>query len=319
METRANFAMIGLFTLAVILGAFGFVYWYKTYGQQTARKTYVVHFNGSVSGLLNGANVLFNGLKVGEVTELGLIPENPDRVYATISINARTPVKTDTAVSLEFGGLTGVASVALQGGSPNAEPLPPGGVLNAAPSQLQNLMEMAKKLAAKADSVLADVDGLLKDTGPGLKASVTNFQNLSGALADKDGKFQQSLANIQDLTGSLADKNGNFQQALGSLEAGKIRNILTNADQAMAKINTLLGTGGGKTMIADISDAARAIRKLADSLNRFANTGLRQYEGLAVDSRKTLQDVDHAVKQIQRDPQSILFGPKPALPEYNGR
>jgi phospholipid/cholesterol/gamma-HCH transport system substrate-binding protein len=298
METRANYALIGLFTLAVILGVFGFIYWFKTFGQQTIRTNYTVHFNGSVSGLLNGANVLFNGLKVGEVTELGLIPEEPNRVFARISVDSRAPIKTDTAAALEFGGLTGVASVALTGGSAGAERLPGNGVINAAPSQLQNLMQMATRLGTKADEVLGNVNKLLVDTGPGLKASV---------------------ANIQDLTGVLADKNGNFLQALNSVEPGKLRNIIANADQAMAKVNNLLGDGAGKTMISDISEAARSIRKLADNLTRFSNTGLRQYEGLAVDGRKTLQNVDRAVKQIENNPQSIIFGPKPALPDYNGR
>ena len=32
METRANYVLIGLFTLAVILGGFGFVYWFNTIG-----------------------------------------------------------------------------------------------------------------------------------------------------------------------------------------------------------------------------------------------------------------------------------------------
>jgi phospholipid/cholesterol/gamma-HCH transport system substrate-binding protein len=298
METRANYALIGLFTLAVILGAFGFIYWFKTFGQQTIRTSYVVHFNGSVSGLLNGANVLFNGLKIGEVTELGLIPEDPNRVFARISVDSRAPIKTDTSAALEFGGLTGVASVALTGGSASAERLPPSGVINAAPSQLQNLMQMVTRLGTKADDVLGNVNKLLNDNGPSLKASI---------------------ANIQELTGTLADKNGNFLQALNSVEPGKLRNIIANADQAMAKINTLLGDGAGKTMIADISEAARSIRKLADNLTKFSNTGLRQYEGLAVDGRKTLQDVDRAVKQIEKNPQSIIFGPKPALPDYNGR
>jgi phospholipid/cholesterol/gamma-HCH transport system substrate-binding protein len=72
-------------------------------------------------------------------------------------------------------------------------------------------------------------------------------------------------------------------------------------------------------MVADISEAARSIKKLAENLSRFTATGLRQYEGLAVDGRRTLQDVDQAVRQLQRDPQSIIFGPKPALPEYKGQ
>ncbi|WP_298424520.1 MlaD family protein [Rhodoblastus sp.] len=304
METRANFALIGLFTLAVILSAFGFIYWYKTFGQETAHKEYAIHFNGSVSGLLTGAAVQFNGIKVGEVTQLSLNPDNPDQVFARIVINANTPVKTDTKASLEFGGITGVAWVALQGGSAGAPLLPPGGVLSANGSELQSLLQKAQKLAAKADKVLDQVDSaltganaLLKDTSPGIESSVTN---------------------IQKLTGTLADKEGNFQQVLASIEPGKVKNIMRNADEAMAKVNNLLGDGSGKNMITDISEAARSIKKLAESLNKFANTGLRQYEGLAIDGRRTLQNVDSAVKQIQRDPQSIIFGPKPALPEYSG-
>src|SRR5574337_1028866 len=290
METRANYALIGLFTLAVILGAFGFVYWYKTFGQQTVRTSYTIQFNGSVAGLLTGGSVTFNGIKVGEVTELGLVPEDPGRVYARVAIDARTPIKTDTSAELQFGGLTGVASIALHGGSANAESLPPKGVIDAVPSSsLQNLTLKAQKVAAKADEVLDNVNKLLNDTAPGLKATV---------------------ANVQELTATLSDKNGNFLMALNSVEPGKVRNIMTNADQAVAKINTLLGDGAGKAMITDISEAARSIRKLADSLSRFASTGLRQYEGLAVDGRRTLQDVDRAVKQIEKNPQSIIFGPK---------
>jgi phospholipid/cholesterol/gamma-HCH transport system substrate-binding protein len=305
METRANYALVGLFTLAVIFGIFGFIYWFKTYGVETTQKAFVVRFESPVSGLVNGAEVDFNGLKVGSVTELSLNPNDPRQVDARISINANTPVKTDTTASLKAGGITGVAWIALEGGSVQAPPLPPGGVIHAAGSEYQSLMLAAQKLSVKADkafdqldTALTRVNDLLKDSGPGIKASVTN---------------------IQQVTAALADKNGNFQQALDSLEPGKVRNILRNTDEAVAKINNMLGGASGKEMIADISSAARSIKKLAESLNRFADTGLPQYQGLAVDGRKTLQDVDRAVKSIERDPQSIIFGRKPALPDYNGR
>jgi phospholipid/cholesterol/gamma-HCH transport system substrate-binding protein len=68
METRANYVLIGLFTLAVIAGAFGFVYWFNTIGGAGERATYRIVFDGSVSGLRTGASVLFNGIRVGEVT-----------------------------------------------------------------------------------------------------------------------------------------------------------------------------------------------------------------------------------------------------------
>ena len=298
METRANYALIGLFTLSVIIGVFLFVFWIKGTSVQSVQKTYQVHFSGSVSGLSNGNSVLFNGLKVGEVTELGLMREDPSRVYAKITVEARTPVKTDTKAQLETGGLTGYASVALQGGSASAPPLPADGVIDAGPSQLQMLMASAQTLTGKADIFLDRVNKLVEENSPALTASVTN---------------------IQTLTGALADSSGNFRKLVDAADPAKIRSIIDNADQSMAKVNELLGHGEGKEMIAAISEAARSIKKLAENLSKFANTGLRQYEGLAVDGRRTLQNVDNAVRQIEKNPQSIIFGAKPALPEYNGR
>ena len=123
MEIRARYVLVGLFLLAVAIGGFAFVYWLQTQGSLGKRTSYDVRFSNTVSGLLTGSPVLFNGIRVGDVTGLRLVPEEPRLVDATISINANTPVRADTLVSLEFQGLTGVAVVTLAGGSPNA-PLP---------------------------------------------------------------------------------------------------------------------------------------------------------------------------------------------------
>src|SRR6185312_11406832 len=117
METKANYSIIGLFTLAVIVGVFGFVYWFQNIGGSGERAYYRVVFDGSVSGLRTGGSVLFNGIRVGEVSDLKLNPDKPQQVIATVTIDKSVPVRTDTTVSLEFQGLTGIASVALTGGT----------------------------------------------------------------------------------------------------------------------------------------------------------------------------------------------------------
>ena len=116
METRAPFVIVGAFVLAAIAAVFGFVYWLHNTGGLGPRTTYHVQFEGSVPGLLVGAAVLFNGIRVGEVTELSLAPDNPHRVDAAIAVTSTTPVQSDTKVGLEFQGLTGVPVVALEGG-----------------------------------------------------------------------------------------------------------------------------------------------------------------------------------------------------------
>lgn len=44
METRANYILIGAFTLAVILAAFGFVFWFSGPNKTAARRGYDVVF-----------------------------------------------------------------------------------------------------------------------------------------------------------------------------------------------------------------------------------------------------------------------------------
>ena len=52
METRARYALIGLFMLAVIAASFAFVYWLENKGGFGERDYYRLRFQGSVSGLL---------------------------------------------------------------------------------------------------------------------------------------------------------------------------------------------------------------------------------------------------------------------------
>src|SRR5947207_454766 len=108
METRAPFIIVGAFVLAAIVAVFGFVYWLHNTGGTGARTVHHIQFDGSVSGLLVGAGVLFNGIRVGEVTDLGLVADNPRKAVATIAVATGIPVHADTKVGLDFQGLTGV-------------------------------------------------------------------------------------------------------------------------------------------------------------------------------------------------------------------
>jgi phospholipid/cholesterol/gamma-HCH transport system substrate-binding protein len=120
METRANYIVTGAFTLAVIVGVFGFIFWFQNTAGGGERSSYRVVFAGSVSGLRTGSAVLFNGIRVGRVSGLGLDAHDPRKVVATISVERAVPVRADTKVALTYQGLTGLAEVALTGGAPDA-------------------------------------------------------------------------------------------------------------------------------------------------------------------------------------------------------
>jgi phospholipid/cholesterol/gamma-HCH transport system substrate-binding protein len=193
METRAPFVVVGAFVLAAIVAVFGFVYWLHNSGGLGPRTAYHVQFDGSVPGLLVGAGVLFNGIRVGEVTDLALAPDNPRRVNATISVASTTPVRSDTKVGLEFQGLTGVPVIALEGGTlvSNNGAVP---MLIAEPGAGQSMTQAARDALLRVDSVLADNSGPLKDT-------IANFKVFSEGLARNTGKIDSILAGLEKTMG----------------------------------------------------------------------------------------------------------------------
>jgi phospholipid/cholesterol/gamma-HCH transport system substrate-binding protein len=193
METRAPFVIVGAFVLAAIVAVFGFVYWLQNTGGLGPRSSYRVQFEGSVPGLLVGAAVLFNGIRVGEVTELGLAPGNPRGVNATISVASMTPVRADTKVGLEFQGLTGVPVIALEGGTQVAQSgeVP---MLIAEPDAGQGMTQAARDALRKVDTVLSENSGALKDT-------IANFKVFSEGLARNTGKLDGIVAGLERMTG----------------------------------------------------------------------------------------------------------------------
>jgi phospholipid/cholesterol/gamma-HCH transport system substrate-binding protein len=201
METRAPYALIGLFVLTVIAAGFGFVYWLHNSGGLSERTVYRVRYENTVSGLLSGAAVLFNGIRVGEVTALQLEPNNPQLVTATIAVAATTPVRADTKAGLEFQGLTGVPVVTLQGGSvplsAAAKTSSETYLLVADPMAGQSMTNTARDALRRLDAILADNAEPFRDT-------IANLKTFSGALARNSDKLDSIVGGLERLTGGGA-------------------------------------------------------------------------------------------------------------------
>lgn len=203
METKARYVLIGLFTLFITGGVFGFIYWLHNTGGLRERTVYRIRFENTVSGLLTGAAVLFNGIRVGDVTGLKLEPDNPKLVMVTLAIDPDTPVRTDSQVSLEFRGLTGTATVAISGGSAKAPLLkgtpgePPTLTANAAASQ---------DMTQAVREVLQHVDTILSDNSDALHNTLTNLDTFSQALARNSVSLDSIVSGLVKMTGGAEPK-----------------------------------------------------------------------------------------------------------------
>jgi phospholipid/cholesterol/gamma-HCH transport system substrate-binding protein len=200
MEIRARYVQMGAFTLAVIAAAFVFVYWLNSAGGLRQRAVYRLAFDSPVSGLLRGSAVLFNGVRVGEVTELALRPENPRQVRATIAVDPNTPVRSDTTVGIDFQGLTGSPVVALTGGTSTAalerrDSEPP--LLIGDPAASQSMSQSARDVLKRFDAILAE-------NAQPLREMIANLTTFSGALARNSDRLDGIAAGLERMTGGAA-------------------------------------------------------------------------------------------------------------------
>jgi phospholipid/cholesterol/gamma-HCH transport system substrate-binding protein len=307
METKANYVLIGVFTLAVVVGVFGFVYWFQNIGGTGERAFYRVVFDGSVSGLRTGGTVLFNGIRVGEVTDLKLNPDKPEQVIATISVDKSVAVRPDTQISMEFQGLTGIASLSLKGGNPATPALvgdkanPP--VLTAPPGATQDVTQAAR-------DVMRRLDEFISENQKTFHSAMENIEKFTAALAKNSESIDATLASVEKFAGAL----GRNSERIDKIAAG-LQNLTGGED----------GKGG------EINEAARSIRVLADRLdertaeitsgiNRLSAAGTRELQTLSSDARRTLHTIDRAVQNFDRNPSRLIFGGRgSSLPQYTGR
>ncbi|MGA2568135.1 MAG: MlaD family protein [Pseudolabrys sp.] len=278
METRANYVIIGLFTLAVVFGVFGFVYWFQNIGGTSERAYYSVVFDGSVSGLRTGATVLFNGIRVGEVTDLKLNPQRPKQVVAVLSIDKLVTVRRDTEVGLEFQGLTGIASVALGGGSP-AAPALVGSKDN--PPQLMAGPGAAQDVTQGARDTLRRIDDFIEQNQEAFHNALANLDKFSQALARNSDRIDNITEGLQTFAAGTDGKGGELFEAVHS-----IRTLSDHLDQRTEEITK--------------------------GINMFTAAGTKQLNAIGADAHRMMGEVEKTVKNIDHNPSRLLFGGAPA-------
>jgi phospholipid/cholesterol/gamma-HCH transport system substrate-binding protein len=282
METRANYVLIGFFTLGVLAAGFAFVHWFRSIGKSTVSANYHVVFQGPVGGLRTGAAVLFNGMRVGEVSDLQLNRHDPKQVIATIKVDANTPVRADTVVGLDFQGLTGIANISLRGGDPTAAALPEGAdgmaVLTADVSATQDITTAVRE-------VLRKIDVFITDNQSSVHNSIANIESFTETLKKNSARIDSIVANADN---ALVKADG----------------VMTSFERALKGVENLTGSGDDKNP-GVIADTLASYKQLAEDLDKKT---LKHFDVLIGDARRTLVTIDTAVKNFDRNPQRVIFG-----------
>jgi phospholipid/cholesterol/gamma-HCH transport system substrate-binding protein len=297
METKANYTIVGLFTVLVIAAAFGFVYWMAEFGRGGPMAELVVRIPGSANGLSVGSPVRFNGIQVGGVKSLSIDADDPRYSLAFTEVRADAPVYASTKAILEIQGLTGAAYIELSGGRNGDENIlkrsidtGKRAVLLADQSSVTNLLATADKILDRANDAIGDVQGFVKDARGPLTDTLRNADKFSKALADNSDNIDKFLASVGKLSETFTSVSGRVDSTLDAIEklvravdAQKINDVVSNADR-LAK---------------NVADASDDLKSTITSIKQTSDT----YNAFGKKAQLTLDRVDTLVAQI--DPAKV--------------
>lgn len=306
METRANYVLVGIFTLTAILAAFAFVYWSAAVGDRGETVMLRVRIPGSASGLGRGSFVMFNGIKVGDVRRVYIDVNNPTVAIADTEVDRSTPITKSTKADIGLAGLTGQANIDLKGADPKevklldqAEAEGKIAEITANPSAVTNLLQTAQDIFSRADKVISELEGFAKDVRGPLTQTAKNAQTFSDALARNSAgidKFLESVGGLSEVVSGVSAKlDGTLKAAeglLNSVDKDQVKQIVAN-------INTV--TGNLKETSGQFDRVVKNVDTAVGSINDFAKSTqgtLAKVDGVL--DAVNPQDVRAALANIQK-------------------
>lgn len=301
METRANFVMIGAFTLAGLAGLMGFFLWFAQVELDRQFAYYDIRFS-SVSGLDNASDVRFSGLGVGQVVDVRLTPERDGTILVRIEVDGETPVRTDSIATIESQGVTGVSYVGIDAGTPTAPLLVSKGEgdipeIIAGRSMLQSLSEDAPQLLERTLVVVDELGQMLSED------NATRIDNILINAEQASNEFARTLSDFSGVANTVADfaaQISKFNETLDVL-SGDLSGVLNTADLTLVSIRELSEQGKGVlTASTDtLSDAQSAIVETKDFVAQDLSL-------LADDLRATTTDLRNQLALISDDARGLI-------------
>jgi paraquat-inducible protein B len=328
MSRHANPKLVGGFVLAAIallvaaalvFGSFNFF--------QTTRK-FVVFFEGSVDGLTAGSAVLFRGVPLGQVTDVGIRydPSNssfeiPVIIEIRPGVIARysPPIAPNTELMKELidrGLRARLESASLVTGQQVVQ-------LNFFPDTPINLQKsdlpyyQLPTVPSPTQQIMSSVDVAARDLPTLIKQAASLLDRVQAILSpENEAAIHTILENAAAMTRKLDSDTDGVRQLIARADStlGDIGQLSTHLD-AVVQTNR----DDIRATLRNFREVTVAINKLTDQLNQIAASNrlpIKQFtEGtlpdlaaLIIDARTTVNKATTVLDSLQRNPTRFIFG-----------
>lgn len=306
METKAHHALVGLFTVILVVAGVFFSLWMAKVTFDEEYAMYDIVFDGPVRGLRESAEVRFNGIQVGEVTELGL--DEQSRVVARVQVLAQTPVRIDSFAQLEPQGLTGLSYILISGGTPDAQRLqspanrPPPRIF-ARRAQLEGLVEGSEDVLDAAQIALFRLSELLNEENiDEVSQTLINLREITDRLSEEDALIADARDAIQRIDTAASD----ISVAAQSLQQFSVsaENFLIDDLTPAVNETTLAAMAVNQAAV----DTDYLVRAVTPAVENFADNGLENITRSAANLQRLTEALERIASEIENNPGQFIAG-----------
>lgn len=303
MERNANYALVGLISTVLLAGLVVFIVWLAGSGLNRNFDLYDIVFQGPVRGLATGAEVHFNGIKVGEVSKIALDKKDARLVVVRAKVTTDVPIRSDSIASLEPLGITGVNYIQISAGSetkPLLKDTVPAGVVPKMKSQRDTLSD------------------LLAGGGYIIQRTVETLDRVNRIFSDENIKtLSATLSDVQAVTAELRERKSIIEDAQRTLQSA---DQATKAFAALAKSSQSLVTGDARKLMGRLTSTADELQatakaahgmldKLEGPTTNFAAVSLPELGRTIGSLQRTLEQLDQLLSEAQANPRGFIGKP----------
>ena len=292
METRSNHVLVGSVTLALLAGLLIFIVWLAGLSNK-ATSCFDIYFSQGVSGLNKGSSVNYQGVAVGQIEKISLLPERPEFVWVRITIDADTPVFQGTTAQIKGVGFTGVSEISLEGAVKGARPLQQlgpqgcpvipassgglGALLNSAPELIDRIQRLTERLTEMlSDKNQNSIADILENVDKTTKVLADRAPDLADAIGD--ARIAARNAGIAaERVGALADSTNRLVNEQAAPAAEDLRKAIASVQRTADNLDAVVAEAKpgiqnfSKSTLPEANRLVRDLRDLSDSLRQFSD------------------------------------------------
>ena len=236
---------------AILLFIFGFNYLKGTSLLDRQKTVYAVY--DEVDGLLVGANVMINGLSIGNVTDLDFLP-NSTKIVVTLKVKDKINFSSNSLATIYETGVLGGLAIAIEPVFQKGMVVKTGDTLNSKirPGLTELINRQIEPLQRKLESTLTSVDSIFsgasyvlnKETQDDIKESLDILTSavkainnssliIEKTLTEKNNQINNSIDNIESITSNLSEVSK-------ELNDFGLTNVLSNLEKSVDGINLIV-------------------------------------------------------------------------------